>query len=106
MLNHILILLMLLLPSRAWAQDEEEDRKVVYKSKVEIDFEELELKGVLEKPQSMLIIERRFASFNPLIKLRQDFNDKIEENTNEVKQRLILQDCLQTFRALGDILFS
>lgn len=106
MLNHILILLMLLLPSHAWAQDEEEDRKVVYKSKTEIDFEDLELKGVLEKPQSMLIIERRFASFNPLIKLRQDFNDKIEENTNEVKQRLILQDCLQTFRTLGDILFS
>ncbi len=85
MLNHILFFLMLFLPSHAWAQDEEEDRKVVYKTKTEIDFEDLELKGVLEKPQSMLIIDRRNASFNPLIKLRQDFNDKIEENTNEVK---------------------
>lgn len=79
------LLFSLLFSSQAFAQDEEEDRKVVYKQKTEIDFEGLEVEGVLQKPQSSLIIERRSASFNPLIKLRQDFADKIEENTDEIK---------------------
>ena len=80
-----LLLFSLVFSSQAYAQDEEEDRKVVYKQKTEIDFEGLEVEGVLQKPQSALVIERRSASFNPLIKLRTDFNDKIEENTDEIK---------------------
>jgi hypothetical protein len=81
-----LLLFFVLFSSVAYAGDEEEDsRKVVYKQKTEIDFEGLEVEGVLQKPQSALVIERRSASFNPLIKLRTDFNDKIEENTDEIK---------------------
>jgi hypothetical protein len=81
-----LLLFFVLFSSQAFAKDEEEDgRKVVYKQKTEIDFEGLEVEGVLQKPQSALVIERRQASFNPLIKLRTNFNDKIEENTDEIK---------------------
>jgi hypothetical protein len=81
-----LLLFFVLFSSVAYAGDEEEEgRKVVYKQKTEIDFEGLEVEGVLQKPQSALVIERRSASFNPLIKLRTDFNDKIEENTDEIK---------------------
>jgi hypothetical protein len=76
---------MLLSPSVAYAGDEEEDRKVVYKQKTEIDFEGLEVEGVLQKPQGSLLIERKQASFNPLIKLRDNWNDQIEANTDEVK---------------------
>jgi len=86
MLRKLLIISLIFLPHSAFAQDEEEgDRKVVYKQRTEIDFEGLEVEGVLQKPQSSLIIERRQASFNPLIEVRQDFNDKIEENTDEIK---------------------
>lgn len=86
MFRKFLILLLIFLPPHAYAQDEEEtDRKIVYKQKTEIDFEGVDIEGVLQKPQSSLIIERRQASFNPLVKLREDFNDKIEENTNEIK---------------------
>jgi len=86
MLRKLLIISLIFLPHSAFAQDEEEgDRKVVYQKRTEIDFEGLEVEGVLQKPQSSLIIERRQASFNPLIELRQDFNDKIEENTDEIK---------------------
>jgi hypothetical protein len=86
MLRKLLIISLIFLPHAAFAQDEEEaDRKIVYKQKTEIDFEGLEVEGVLQRPQSTLIIERRQASFNPLIKLRTDFNDKIEENTDEIK---------------------
>ena len=80
--------LILLLSSMALAGDdpeESDDRKVVYKQKTEIDFEGLEVEGVLQKPQSALVIERRSASFNPLIKLRTDWKDEMERSTNEVK---------------------
>ena len=66
-------------------EEEVEDRKVVYKQKTEIDFEGIDVEGVLQKPQGTLVIDRRNASFNPLIKLRTDFNDKLDESTKEVK---------------------
>lgn len=81
----LLFSLLFLFSSVAYAGDEDEGRKVVYKQKTEIDFEGLEVEGVLQKPQSALVIERRSASFNPLIKLRTNFADKIEENTDEIK---------------------
>jgi len=73
----------------AWAGDDverdEDGRKVTYKSKTEIDFEGLEVEGVLQKPQSALILERKKASFNPLIKIRTDWNSEIAESTDEIK---------------------
>lgn len=79
--------LLLLQTDRALAQDEapEDDRKIVYKQKTEIDFEGLDIEGVLQKPQGALVIDRRNASFNPLIKLRTDFNAEISQSTNDVK---------------------
>ena len=78
-------MLLLLLVNLAFASDESEDRKVVYKQKTEIDFEDLEIEGFLQKPQSALVLERKKASFNPLVKLRTDWNDAIEESVDEVK---------------------
>jgi hypothetical protein len=74
-----------LLPGHSFAGDDEDDRKVVYKQKTEIDFEDLEVEAVLQKPQSALILERKKASFNPLVKLRTDWNDEIAQSTKEVK---------------------
>lgn len=72
----------------ALAQDEESDdagRKVVYKQKTEIDFEGLNVDGELVKPQSALVLDRRKANFNPLIKIREDFNPEMEQSIDEVK---------------------
>lgn len=70
----------------AFAQDEEEGgRKVIYKQKTEIDFEGLDVNGELVKPQSALVLDRKKASFNPLIKLREDFNAEMESSIDEVK---------------------
>jgi len=74
--------------SAAQAQDDEEDtggRKVIYKSKTEIDFEGLEVAGELVKPQGALLVDRKRASFNPLIRLRTDFNEEMAESVDEVK---------------------
>ena len=70
----------------AWAQEEEEgDRRVQYQSRTEIDFEGVEVAGELVKPQGALLLERKRASFNPLIKIRTDFNQEMSESVNEVK---------------------
>ncbi|MBM4389867.1 MAG: hypothetical protein FJ090_01985 [Deltaproteobacteria bacterium] len=71
----------------ALAQDEggDDDRKVVYKQKTEIDFEGLDVSGELVKPQSALVLDRKKAQFNPLIKLRYDFNSEMEQSIDEVK---------------------
>ncbi|GDX78430.1 hypothetical protein LBMAG42_02410 [Deltaproteobacteria bacterium] len=69
----------------AFAQDEEGDRKVTYKTKTEIDFEGLDVSGELVKPSSALVLDRKKAQFNPLIKLRTDFNAEMEQSVDEVK---------------------
>jgi hypothetical protein len=70
----------------ALAQDEEADgRKVTYKQKTEIDFEGLDVNGELVKPSGAMVLDRKKASFNPLIKLRSDFNPEMEQSIDEVK---------------------
>ncbi|MDP2311193.1 MAG: hypothetical protein Q8P18_34550 [Pseudomonadota bacterium] len=74
------------LSGAAFAQEEEaEGRKVSYKQKTEIDFEGLDVSGELVKPSSALVLDRKKASFNPLIKLREDFNAEMEQSVDEVK---------------------
>jgi len=74
--------------SFAFAGDDlnkEDDRKIVYKQKTEIDFESLEVAGAIVRPSSALILERKSATFNPLIKLRTNWSDMIEESTEEMR---------------------
>lgn len=83
-----LVLLLPLLASdsaRAADDDEASDRKVVYRQKTEIDFEGLDVEASLVKPQGALVLDRKKASFNPLIKLRTDFNAEIDQSTDEIK---------------------
>ena len=71
--------------SRAGDDEKTEDRKVVYRQRTEIDFEGVDVEALLVKPQGTLVLERKQASFNPMIKLRKDFNAEIEQSTNEIK---------------------
>jgi hypothetical protein len=72
--------------SIAFAQEEGEgDRRVSYKQTTEIDFEGLDVNGELVKPSSALVLDRKKANFNPLIKLRADFNMEMEQSVDEVK---------------------
>lgn len=76
-----------LIPNFAIAEDTvvEEDRKITYKQKTEIDFEGLDVKGELVKPSSSLVLERKNAAFNPLIKVRTDWNEEMDQSVDEVK---------------------
>jgi hypothetical protein len=72
-------------PALAQDDDEASGRRVTYKSKTEIDFEAVEVAGELVKPQGALLLDRKRGSFNPLIKLRADFNDEMDSSVDEIK---------------------
>ena len=67
----------------ALAQDD--NRQVKYKERTEIDFEGVDVQGELVKPQGQLLLDRRKANFNPLIRLREDFNTEMKQSVDEVK---------------------
>ena len=77
-----MFLLLIGLTTSAIAQD---NGNVVYKKKTEIDFEGVEIDGELVKPQGSLVIDRQTARFNPLVKLRTDFNPEMSTSVNEIK---------------------
>ena len=52
---------------------------------IDIDFEALDITGEMIKPQGSVIIERRKAEFNPLIKIRTDFNHEMNDSVREIK---------------------
>ena len=81
----VLLLASAAVSAPAFAQDEEGDRKIQYKSRTEIDFEGVEVAGELVKPQGALLLDRKRANFNPLIKLREDFNEEMDQSVNQVK---------------------
>ena len=64
-------LFLFLISSIALADDtKEEEPKVIYKERTEIDFEGVEIAGELVKPQGSLVLDRKRAKFNPMIKLQ------------------------------------
>ncbi len=76
----------------AMAQDEEaadvdadSGRSIKYKERTEIDFEGVDVTGELVKPQGILSLERRKANFNPLIKLRENWNEEMKQSVDEIK---------------------
>lgn len=78
--------LLLSAPSLAFAQDEDESgRQVKYKERTEIDFDGVDVTGELVKPSGQLLSERRKATFNPLIRLRDNFNEEMKRSVDEVK---------------------
>lgn len=79
------MLVLLAAASPALAQDDEEGRNVKYKDRTEIDFEAVDVTGELVKPQGSLINDRRKASFNPLITLREEFNAEMKASISEIQ---------------------
>ena len=80
--------LLLMFSATAMADDTEEptqERRVVYKQRTEIDFEGVEVEGTLVRPQGALILARKAGSFNPLIRLRMDFEPELNNSVNLIK---------------------
>jgi hypothetical protein len=67
----------------AFVQDAGKD--VQYKARTEIDFEGVDVQGELVKPAGQLLLDRRKANFNPLIQLREHFNEEMKRSVDQVK---------------------
>ena len=79
-------LFLFLISGIALADDtKEEEPKVIYKERTEIDFEGVEVAGELVRPQGTLILDRKRAQFNSMIKLRTDFDDEMDKSVDEIK---------------------
>ena len=66
------------------AMDDTEPR-VVYERETVIHFDPQDVDGDILRPEGTVFIERRIASFNPLITLRASFDDLMEQSVDEVK---------------------
>jgi|TARA_R100000808_G_scaffold7741_1_gene22402 hypothetical protein len=79
-------LVLFMLSGVAYADDtKEEEPKVIYKERTEIDFEGVEVAGELVKPQGSLVLDRKRAQFNSMVKLRTNFDDEIDYSVDEIK---------------------
>jgi len=85
-MSRFFLLFFFLFPFVALADDNKEpEPKVIYKERTEIDFEGVEIAGELVRPQGQLVMERHSAQFNPLIKLRVDFDKEMDASVEEIK---------------------
>ena len=51
----------------------------------QIEFEGMDIEGELIKPQGAFLLERKKASFNPLIQLRSDFNIEMKQSVLDIQ---------------------
>jgi len=58
---------------------------IVYRERTEIDFESVDIEGQLVKPEGILTTERVAATFNPMIRLRLDWDEEITSSVNEIE---------------------
>ena len=73
-----------LITSISLANDDDKP-KIVYKQQTVIDFEGVDVEGSLVKPLGSLLQEKRSANFNPMIRLRTDFNPEMSTSINDIK---------------------
>ena len=58
---------------------------IMYSSKTLIDFEGSEVKGEIVSPNGSVVSEPIRPDFNPLLKLRYDFQDELNASVNLIK---------------------
>jgi hypothetical protein len=82
---------LLLVCFSAWAQTEPEEidaatgRKIKWLEREEIIFDGVSLQGELVGPDGKMHQEHKRPVFNPLIKLRNDWNPEMRASVDEVK---------------------
>ena len=81
----VVLIFALFFPFPANAQERGDNERIIYKQRTEIDFDGVDIQGELVKPQGTLLLDRRAASFNPLIKLRENWNLEMKESIRMIK---------------------
>ena len=60
-------------------------RTYTYAERTEIDFEGVNVEGELVTPAGSLVVSPRRAQFNPLIRLRENFERELKRSADQVK---------------------
>ena len=81
----LVVILMLFFPFSANGQERGDNDRIVYKQRTEINFDGVDIQGELVKPAGTLLLDRRAASFNPLIKLRENWNLEMKESIRTMR---------------------
>jgi Ni/Co efflux regulator RcnB len=81
----VLMALMGLSVAAPAAQAQDDEANVRYKKKTEIDFDDVGVDGELKKPHGAYLLDKRQSSFNPLIRLKEDFNQEMVESVNQIR---------------------
>ena len=70
----------------AFAQESADgEPEIRYRARTEIDFEGVDVAGELVRPTGALLLDRKKGSFNPLIRLREEFNLEMEHSVNFIR---------------------
>lgn len=79
------LLTLLALPTVPFAQDKAEPQpKVVYEKKTEINFEDDTIDGDLKRPDGEYVEARRKVSHSNLIRIREDWREKVMQASGEL----------------------
>jgi hypothetical protein len=66
-------------------ESSDSEPEIRYRARTEIDFEGVDVAGELVRPQGALLLDRKKGSFNPLIRLREEFNLEMEHSVNFIR---------------------
>jgi hypothetical protein len=69
--------------STAQVESDEDSPRVIYKERTEIEFDTRALDAVILKPDGTIVRVQREAVFNPLVKLRLDFNPEMLQSVQQ-----------------------
>lgn len=59
--------------------------EIIYEDETIIDFEEVSVEASIQKPEGTLITEMPRSPFNPLIRVRDNFNEEMFKSLDAVK---------------------
>lgn len=66
-------------------ESSDSEPEIRYRARTEIDFEGVDVAGELVRPTGALLLDRKKGSFNPLIRLREEFNLEMEHSVNFIR---------------------
>jgi hypothetical protein len=84
-MRSLILLAMLALPSVPFAQDKAAPKpNVTYEKRTEINFEDDTIDGDLKRPDGEYVEARRKVSHSNLIKIRENWRDKVMQASGEL----------------------
>jgi hypothetical protein len=81
----LVLLTMLALPAASWAQEKTAPKPTVtYEKRTEINFEDDTISGDLKRPDGEYVEARRKVSHSNLIRVRENWRDKVMQASGEL----------------------